>query len=332
MADRANQSVLGVFVGIYVYCLLVLRTVRGGEDSFVPGISIVLALFFALVGVGVLIFFIHHIALSIQVSHIAARVAQETIASLRAVYPQHDEAGGPWKSNDADSLTWHVVSSKSSGYIQQVDTARLAQCAREARRVVRLAKPVGEFVLEGHTLLSVSGDAAPDAALSQKLRAAYAINTYRDISQDPAFGVQQLVDIALKALSPGVNDVGTARNAVNYLAAIISALGARRIEPQRFIRRDGELALIEHVRSFEHMLEEAIGPIRRNARGNPDMVVHLLETLGELARATETHAYRAAVLAQLDALREEIDASPLARADAELLAEASRRASEVKGE
>jgi uncharacterized membrane protein len=270
MGDRGNQVVLGVFVGIYVYCLLVLRTVRGGEDGFVPGISIVGALLLAIVGVGVLIFFIHHIALSIQVSHIAARVARDTITAVRNVYPPCRATDGGSEGMHVDVQRWHAVCAPANGYIQRIDMDALLRWARAQQRLVRVNKAVGEFVVRGNPMLEVSGDESPAPEAAQDLLAGFAINTYRDIVQDPEFGLQQLVDIALKALSPGVNDVGTARNVVHYITSVLCELARRTAEEQRYFCQDGRLAVIKNCRTFEDIVQATLAPIRRNARREPD--------------------------------------------------------------
>jgi uncharacterized membrane protein len=322
MADRPNQVVLGVFVGVYVYCLLVLRTVRGGEDSFIPGISIVVALVLALVSIGLLIFFIHHIALSIQVSHIAARIHRETMGAIRAVYPTRlEEAQAPV----AEPSAWSFIAAEGTGYIQQIDIDRLAGAARGAGRVARMEKAVGEFVIAGHALIAVSGDDPPEREVAQALRSAYAINTYRDIRQDPGFGVQQLVDIALKALSPGVNDVGTARNILHYLSAVLCELAGRAVEEERFVFCDGALAVVKRGCTFDQFLDSAFGAMRRDAIGRPDMTVELLSALRELSQAARAPARRAAVLKQVHAIREALDSRELVSADSAAVRAAIQR-------
>ena len=312
MADRPNQIVLGVFVGVYVYCLLVLRTVRGGEDSFIPGIAIIVALVLALVSIGFLIFFIHHIALSIQVSHIAARIHGETIEAIRSVYPTRlEEAQAPV----AEPSAWSFIAAERTGYIQQIDIDRLAGAARRAGRVARMEKAVGEFVIAGYPLITVSGEEPPEREVAKALRSAYGINSYRDIRQDPGFGVQQLVDIALKALSPGMNDVGTARNILHYLSAVLCELAGRAVEEERFVLCDGALAVVKRGCTFEQFLDSVFGAMRRDAIERPDMTVELLSALREISQAARAPARRAAVLTQVHAIREALDARDLVSAD-----------------
>ena len=314
MRDRANQLVLGIFVGIYVYCLLVLRTIRGGEDAFVPGISMLGGVGFALIGIGVLIFFIHHIATSIQVSEIAARVARETVAALAE---QHGRPGGqadPQAPALPDQMSWRAVPALATGYIQAFEKGRLLDYARDRRCTVRMERAAGDFVVAGEMLLSVAG-ADPDEAQVKHLNRASAINTYRDVAQDPAFGVQQLVDIALKALSPGINDTATARNSLDYLTAILFEAARHPQAAEERYSEGGRLLLVAMNRSFDFYIASTFDPIRRSSVHDVDMMVHSLRALARIARSSRTAACRVPIAKQLDAIEQTIAGGTYAAAD-----------------
>jgi uncharacterized membrane protein len=152
MGDRANQLVLGVFVGVFAYCLVVLRTIRGGDEgAFVPGLAVLVAVLLAFVGIGFLIFFIHHIALSIQASHIVAAVAHETIAAVDRLFP--DAVGEP--ADDASAAgraaaepLRTAIPADRTGYVQRVDLDALIAFARELETSVLMALGVGDFFIE----------------------------------------------------------------------------------------------------------------------------------------------------------------------------------------
>ena len=328
MRDRANQLVLGIFVGVYVYCLLVLRTIRGGENEFVPGVSVVGAIFLALLGMAFLIFFIHHIATSIQVSEIAARIARETIAAVEAQSGREarEQVSGVQRPRGADGQ-WSAVAAAATGYIQSVDYERLVEHARSSGGVIRTLRIAGDFVVRGETLLCVEG-AAPDAAAAAALNKAYAINTYRDIAQDPAFGVQQLVDIALKALSPGVNDTATARTCLDYLTAILLDLVAHDIEEERrYTDGDGRVLLIARGRSLAYFVASTFEGIRRNSTQNVDMMLHALQALERVAHCARREACREALSRELTAMQDAVGAAEYAAVDRLSLAHAMARAS-----
>jgi uncharacterized membrane protein len=325
MADRGNQIVLGVFVGVYVYCLLVLRTVRAGDDGFVPGISIVGGLLLAVVGTGVLMFFIHHIALSIQVSHIAARISGETIAAMDKINPEAPTVEGTRIQIPDDPLFRHGIPATENGYVQRVDTDRLARLARSYERVVRIEKTVGEFVVRGENVMSVTGRAQPDRVTCKAMLATYAINDYRDMRQDPYFGVEQLVDIALRALSPGVNDLGTARTVLDHLTAILCAVAKLNAE-ERTICEAGALAVVKRTRSFEHILDEAISPIRQSATHQTQFLVQLLASLATIARMNNHEEQRGAIRNHVRAIQEAAPLSRMPRTDAKVLSAALEEA------
>lgn len=210
MRDRINQTVLGVFVGIFEYCLVVLRTIRAGDEgAFVPALAMLFGLLLGLVGIGVLVFFIHHIATSIQASQILAAVAAETLRPVDHLFPEgvgqeaDDETQSEWSK---PSQTWQTVSASQTGYIQEIDTAELLAFAGEHRTVIRMERGIGEFLIEGTPVLSVLGAIALAEKAVDRLRSVCMVGRQRTVEQDAAFGIRQLVDVAMKALSPGINE------------------------------------------------------------------------------------------------------------------------------
>lgn len=288
MRDRPSQLTLGVLVGTFVYCLIVIRTIRGDrEPRFVPAVAVVVALLLALLGIGLLVYFIHHIASTLAAGSILARIRGETVAAVDRLFPDELEDGPSGAFTAAAPLpdatfdpSWCDVMAASTGYIQSVDAEGLLRLAAERRMVVRMARAVGEFVVEGRPLLSVA-DAAPDATLAAAVNALFPRGAYRSVHEDAGFGVRQMVDIALKALSPGVNDTTTAITSVDQLGAVLVRIVPRRIEvPYR--TRDGELRVIARGPSFGSLLDEALDEIRRSAAGNARVLARMLCILQEV--------------------------------------------------
>ena len=160
MRDRMTQVVLGLFAGIYVYCLIVLRTIRGGDESeFVPHVAVLVGVALAILGVAVLVYFIHHIATSIQASSIIASVADETLAAVEMLFPER--LGDEPAHDDADDAPpgcrWQAVVVEGSGYIQRIDDAALLELARQHELLVRMERGVGEFVVAGQVLAFPEG-------------------------------------------------------------------------------------------------------------------------------------------------------------------------------
>lgn len=303
MRDRGSQTVLGVFVGVFAYCLVVLRTIRGGDEgAFVPGLAVLGALLLALVAIGLLIFFIHHIAASLQATSIIASVATETFEAIERLFP--DRIGGQaavgHRSDERDdalaSRAWSTIPARTTGYIHGVDADALFDLAEEQGVIVRMEKGIGEFVIEACPLASVSGK-PPDDETVRKLNAAYSVGRHRTVHQDVGFGIQQVVDVALKALSPGINDTTTAVNCVDYLGAILARLAARRVEPpSRF--EGGGLRVIACGPTFPGLLAGAFDQIRQNAEGNVAVLTRLLEILATIDGQTSDDRRRDAIRQQ----------------------------------
>ncbi|HLO41185.1 MAG TPA: DUF2254 domain-containing protein [Phycisphaerales bacterium] len=311
MTDRTNQTVLGVFVGIFAYCLVVLRTIREGETTeFVPSLAVVGGVVLAFVGMGFFIYFIHHIAMLIQASQILARIAAETISRVDHLFPegvgdQGDRDGGPNAVNLDPECAWNPVPAQRTGYIQHVDDEALFASARECKAVIRMEHPIGDFVIEGMPIASVYAVATPNAEVIEGLAAAYTINQQRTTDQDAAYGIRQIVDVALKALSPGINDTTTAVMSLDYLTAILVRVSGRRIEsPWRY--EAGALRVITRGATFAGLLELSLDQIRQNASGNVAVLNRLLGTLELLESLTRSPARRQVLRRQARALEEAV--------------------------
>jgi uncharacterized membrane protein len=302
MGNRPTQAVLGVFVGIFAYCLVVLRTIRGGNDAFNPSIAVTLAIVLALVGVGFLVYFIHHIASSIQASAIASSVAADTIHAIEKIYPDHltdqAERDGQRDRDDMKHRQWYPVISNRTGYVQTVDLKSLTAFAVEHSLTVRMEKPVGAFVADGLTIASV--DRPPHDEMVRKLNQAYTISHYRTLELDAASGIRQLVDIALKAMSPAMNDTTTAVMCIDFLSAIMIKLAPRCIVADPCFS-DGALKVLTNGICFEDFMNEAFVQIREYAQENTAIYVALLHAFETIANAT-TNASRKAYIREQVAL------------------------------
>jgi uncharacterized membrane protein len=292
MRDRVTQITLGVFASIFVYCLIVLRTVRGNGviDEFVPGMAVFFALIMSLGGIGILIYFIHHIALSIQASSIIASVAQETNDSIDRLLPakqpqvSEEDEGLNQGLESLDERDWYPVPAAESGYIQSVNNAALMDLARDSRSIVRMEHGIGAFVVQDTALVSLALTYPPDQKTIDALNQAFSIDRYRTVDQDPAFGIRQIVDMAIKALSPGVNDTSTAVMCVDYLTSILARLTGRQFPSLH--RYEGEtLRVIAMVPSFEGLLADAFDQIRGSVGENVAILARMLgalDTIGSL--------------------------------------------------
>ncbi|HUG21711.1 DUF2254 domain-containing protein [Piscinibacter sp.] len=332
MSDRPTQVVMGAFVGIFAYSLIVLRTIRSPEeDAFVPSLAVLGAMFFAFVGVALLIYFIHHLAKAIQAPYIVARIAGDTTQAIERLFPS--EVGTPAPSFGRDSPPgavpdeWVPLPAQRTGYVVGIDGERLLSLAAEHSVVLRIVPHVGDFVIEGMPIVCMSGRRAPDEKTTGALVECFTVGRERNVHQDAPFGIQQLVDVAMKALSPGINDPSTAIACVDHLGALLVCLSKRRTEGP-FRCRDGILRVIAEGPDFASMVSLSFDAITDHAGDHAEVLERLLDTLARIEEATLDRARRAALLRQLDAVVQRIAAAKLAQQRREALL---RRGSELRG-
>lgn len=287
LRDRGNQVVLGTFVSTYIYCLMVLRTVRGGDDSgeFVPNLSVTTGVLLAIFSLGVLIYFIHHVSVSIQASQIIANVTHDLEHAIDRLFPERVGDGARALRVDAaspDATAGRVVASRRSGYVQGIDGRRLMTIAVARDLVVRVEATPGSFVREGSTLLRITRGRAGDED-DNALRGAFVLGGERTGSQDVSFFVEQLTELAVRALSPGVNDPGTARMCLDRLEQTLCRLVAREWpSPLRFDDA-GTLRVVAEPVTFEQIASEAFAEIGRHGRHSVEVTCHVLRAIASVS-------------------------------------------------
>jgi uncharacterized membrane protein len=315
VADRVNQTVLGIFIGTFTYTLLVLRTIHsaaGGRETFVPQVGVTVALVLLLVSVGALIVFINHAAHSIQASVILHRETRRTLAQIETLFPERvghpdPEPERPCASAACPAGPPGVVRATEAGYLQAVHGETLWRAGeglgdgRHADAVtVRMELHVGAFAFPGKPLASVWPAHAADA-VAAGIRGAFVLGPERTPEQDVEFGLVEISDIAVKALSPGINDPTTAAHCVDRLTQLLAAIGSR---PQPVaVRRspDGRVRLLVRDTPFRRAAGLAFDQIRHFGAGNPAVAKKLLEALGDLAAVVPSDA-REALAEQAEAV------------------------------
>jgi len=287
--DRGNQFTLGAFLGTFSYALMVLRSVRTlDEGDFTPHVSLSIAILLAFLCVGVLVFFVGHMAGRISVETVIDLVSQEMQATMHMLTaakthdpaPPHEfwRAGVPIRSDKA-------------GYLQELDSAGLADWAAEHGTALRLLPRVGSYVYPGATVGVMT---RPVDGAQEAVRNAAALGPARTASANPEFTVGQLVEVAVRALSPGINDPNTAKAVLDRLGAVLCDLAPRQL-PTGVLMRGGRVALVVPVVDYGMLTEAMFGLIRQNAAGSAAVLKHLLEVLTAVA-GCERDPGRAAVL------------------------------------
>ena len=295
--DRVTQWTLGIFLGTFCYCMAALPAARSLPHPFAPVMTVMGAMLLALACVCWLLFFIHHIAQAISASHIVDRIASETEGVIRETMPWPRRAGGVDHDDAAQSDGWDTpITAEASGYIRFIDTARLVELAKTYKVKILAARRIGQFIAAGTPLLMVykgerlAGDAGAD------LRAAIDIGPSRTLQQDVEFGVLQIVDIALKAISPAVNDPTTAITCVDQLSRILILFAQR--EPPECVLYDPPGVARARIPwlDFDGMLTSAFEQIRLYAKSDMAVSLRLLRALADIAAATGDAEYRRAML------------------------------------
>lgn len=327
LRDRGNQVVLGTFVSTFIYCLMVLRTVRGGDDAeFVPNLSVTTGVLLAIFSLGVLIYFIHHVSVSIQASQIIANVTHDLEHAIDRLFPERvgDSGRAADETTRPDAGASRPVVSRRSGYVQGIDGTRLMRAAVERAVILRIDATPGAFVREGATLLHIAGGrAGADDDEEDALRGAFVLGSERTGSQDISFFVEQLTELAVRALSPGVNDPGTARMCLDRLEQTLCRLAARPWpSPLRF-DATGTLRVIAPPVTFEHLARSAFEEIGRHGRQSVEVTCHLLRVLASVASCATRAGDRRALA--------ELAATTLQRAREAIAEDVDRRRVEACG-
>jgi uncharacterized membrane protein len=240
--DRGNQLVLGIFVATFVYALLVLRDIRSTEgDVFVPSIAVWWAFALLILSVGAFVYYIDHMAHAMRVTTIIASVAGETRAAIDRCHPESEPTLSAWQpSTLLADVSATVRGPDGPGVLQGVDVDHLEQIATDADVTIELIHGVGTAIPGGAPVAFVRGV----ADVNDAVRDALAIGRERSMSQDPAFGVRQLVDVAVRALSPGTNDPTTARQVVDQLQDLLRRLATRPLGGTRRADANGTIRVI----------------------------------------------------------------------------------------
>jgi uncharacterized membrane protein len=308
--DRGNQFVLGTFIATFIYCLLVLRTIRGQEEvAFVPHFSTTLGVVLAVVSLGVLIYFIHHIATSIQAEQIIASVSHDLHEAIDHFFPEKGDAEEreppEENSNGSDrpdrlGLAPRAIEAAQSGYIQAIDIEGLLEIAIERDLVVQLVHRPGHYVVRRRDVALVWPGRSVDGEVVERINDAIILGSQRTQTQDVEFSLNQLVEIAVRALSPSLNDPFTAISCIDRLGSALCHVTERALPAHHYYDDQGTLRLLTVPVTFEGIVDAAFNKIRQNGRSSAAVTIRLLETISVIAAHTHDATHHAALLRQAE--------------------------------
>ncbi len=310
--DFGSQLTLGTFTAIFTFCMVVLREVQGEDGStqqFIPHISVSIAGVMALCGLGVLIYFVHHVAVQIQAPIVIANVGLELEKSIKREFRnklepgqgrtdyngQLDERGQPEFARDA-----YPVDARESGYVQTVDFSRLLVLATRFDLTLKLLLRPGDFAIEGTGMLLASPTDRVTDKMADELQKCIDLGRRRSAAQDIEFIVNELCEVGVRAMSPAINDPFTCIGCVDWLAAALEELFQRDC-PASFICDDeDELRIVWDPFTHEGIMDSAFNQIRQFAHASPAVMLRLLEAYARLAGHARSEAERTSVRKHAD--------------------------------
>lgn len=314
MRDRGTQWSLGIFIATFAYAIVVLGVIETGglNAPFVPKIAINFGVFLALVGLAVMIYFIHHVAKAIQAPEVIAVVGKELNSALAVRFPD------PRQTSDEQDAVPHFklvaqlpaedhyapVPSVGSGYVQFIDTQALTDIATEAGVVIRLDCRPGHHLIQGARMASLSPPSQATEEWCDRIKGAFTIGSVRTPAQDVLFLVNQLVEIAQRALSPGINDPVTATTCIDQLGAALGRVAGCQMPKALHADAGGHLRLVfAQPDTFKLYLDAAFDPIRGFSRSSRQVSLCLTSLLAQLAQVVDSKEQKAALLAQTEMIR-----------------------------
>ncbi len=339
--DRGTQLTLGTYVATFVYAVLTLGSIgQSSHGSFVPHISVTMTLVLMLADLAVLIYFLHHIALQIQLPQVIAGIAGDLQDAIEL------QTGDPSEGADAELAAALIanmqgqegaVAAPRSGYLQYVEHKTLVTIATEVDAVIHVLYRPGHFIIQGSQYAAVWPAEAADQ-VARELATAHVTGPYRTLAQDVSFGIDQLVEICIRALSSAVNDTFTALTCVDWIGDSLSKVTGR-WQPTRVYRdAAGAVRVISTEPTWDRLVRRAFEKVRQAASGMPAVMIRQLDALTAIMERTTTATDRqvlldqAAMIERLSAatVSEPADRADITRAYQEVVA-ASRTQSRVLG-
>ena len=297
MSDTGNQVVLGTFLATCIYCLLVLRTVRSGDGAeFIPYLSVTVGLVLALVSLILLIYFIHHMALTMQAPYVIGEVAHDLLHAIDRIFPEEVGTGAPQDREQPHEEDMpgnfeeeaKEVRCEGNGYIQAIDEETLMKTATENDLILKSLYRPGHFLIEGDVLVCVWPGHRLHDELADKLKGTFILGRQRTLTQDVEFGIEQLVEVAERSLSQGINATFTAVTCVDWLGAALAKLSKKGFpSPYRYDSQGNLRIIFARPLTLEGVIDTAFNQIRQSARDNVAVHIRLLEKIKVLRKMTD---------------------------------------------
>jgi uncharacterized membrane protein len=280
--------------------------IGGEQETLASGVSASLGLILALTSIGSLIYFIHHVASTIRAEHIVDVVARDVESAIDRILMEHDEDQSQGYNGRADVRVdmsgGGIVTAFKSGYIQGIDEPGLLSVSTSVDVLIKLLRRPGHFVIKGQPLASVLPASQLTSKVTSLIQQYFIIGRNRTDDQDPEYGIRQLVEVAVRALSPGINDPHTAILCVDWLSSVLHSVAKGRIRSPFCYDQDGTLRLICDPITFEGLVGASFDQIRQCSYSTPPVSIRIMEALASIARSVVDPIQAAVLTRQADAL------------------------------
>ncbi|MBD0390195.1 MAG: DUF2254 domain-containing protein [Nostoc sp. C3-bin3] len=304
MQDTGNQIVLGTFIGTFIYCLFVLRTIHGegdGYEQYVPQLSVTVGTLLAIISISVLIYFIHHASTIIQASHVIQNVSEDLHSAIERLFPQKIGRGEPEDRQGIEEIPMSFekealpIRANGTGYLQAIDDEELMKIACKHNLLIRLQVRPGKFLIQGSNLALAFPGKKVNKKLTKQINDAFILGKERTEQQDIEFPIDQLVEIALRAISPGINDPFTAIRCIDRISAGLCHLVQRDFPSPYRYDNNNKLRFIAEGVDFRGLVDRAFNQIRQYGKSDAGVIIRLLEAIATIATYTNNSKYQASL-------------------------------------
>ncbi|MBA2710078.1 MAG: DUF2254 domain-containing protein [Tatlockia sp.] len=310
MRDKSNQVTLGIFISIFLYCLFILLALfnLGGDGTskpFIPQISLMVALFLTLIGVGALIFFIHHTPESINISYVIARVGEELTQQIDCLFPSKIGYAGPIVESISSDRKKHdsTVTASCHGYIRILDGASLINIACKYDLLIEIKAKPGDYIVEDEALLIIHAKETINETLKKECIKVFAFGAERNQEQDILFFINEMVEIIARALSPSMNDPFTAMTCMNWLQLFLHKLAKTPIPSNHRYDKSKQLRIIAPTLSFGDFCNLIFSRIRPYVCKDKNATLHMMKIIHQINKTIVNAEYKALLIAHAISLK-----------------------------
>ena len=314
MLDRFNQVVLGCFIGTFLYCIMMLQFTSSMDlEKTTPFVSMIGLLILIILNLLMLVFFIHHIAVAIQADSVISDVDRELMAQMDNIFPEKYEKTAddlklkmPKNRDEKFIKQGQKIHALRSGYLQAIDMENLIEYVTENDSAVQLLVKPGEFIIQNSVIAYfLKSDIENEERFDKDIDAKLLIGQKGTAEQDPEFAIRQLVEVAVRALSPGINDPFTAVTCIDRLGNNVASLMDREFPAEHHIDESGHLRLQLKPFTFNGIVEVSFNQIRQHGENDVAVTIHLLGTLHKLIVQARTAEQAEALKTQAEAISSE---------------------------